>query len=162
MDIDSTRFGTFQVRDDLVITFPDGLIGLPGERYVLVAQDESQPFYWLHSAEHGHVAVPVTNPWLFFDDYEIRVSDEEARSLGLDSPDEAEIYCIVRATSVLDECTVNLASPVIIHRGRKLGRQIINDAGGYSVRHPLFSEVELNEARAAATGLQVPVEATAV
>ena len=30
MDIESTRFGTFQVLDDLVLTFPDGLIGLPG------------------------------------------------------------------------------------------------------------------------------------
>ena len=29
-------------------------------------------------------------------------------------------------------------------------RQILNDAGGYSVRHPLFSEVELNQAEAAA------------
>ena len=43
MDIESTRFGTFQVLDDLVLTFPDGLIGLPGERYVLVAKDESSP-----------------------------------------------------------------------------------------------------------------------
>ena len=53
-----------------------------------------------------------------------------------------------------------VAAPVIIHRSRRLGRQIINDAGGYSVRHRLFSEVELNEAKAMATGKTV--EATAV
>ena len=162
MDIDSTRFGTFTVRDDLVLTFPDGLPGLPGEQYVLVAQDEGVPFYWLHSVEHADVAVPVTNPWLFFADYEVRVSDEEADELGLVSPDEAEIYCVVRATPELGDCTVNLAGPVIIHRSNRVGRQIINDAGGYSVRHHLFSEVELNEAKALAAGISAPVEATAV
>ena len=162
MDIESTRFGTFQVLDDLVLTFPDGLIGLPGERYVLVAKDESSPFYWLHSADHADVAVPVTNPWLFFSDYEVRVADEDANALELAAPGEADIFCVVRAASGLEEFTVNLAAPVIIHRARRLGRQIINDAGGYSVRHRLFSEVELNEAKAMAAGTEKPVEATAV
>jgi flagellar assembly factor FliW len=162
MEIESTRFGTFQVRDDLVLTFSDGLIGLPGERYALVAKDEGSPFYWLHSADHADVAVPVTNPWLFFSDYEVRVSDEDAELLGLTSPEDADILCIVRASSELQDFTVNLAAPVIIHRENRLGRQIINDAGGYSVRHHLFSEVELNEARAMAAGTEKPAEATAV
>ncbi len=162
MDIESTRFGTFQVRDDLVLTFADGLIGLPGQRYALVAKDEGSPFYWLHSADHAEVAVPVTNPWLFFSDYEVRVSDEDAELLGLTAPEHADIFCIVRASSDLQDFTVNLAAPVVIHRANRLGRQIINDAGGYSVRHHLFSEVELNEARAMAAGTGSPAEATAV
>jgi len=162
MDIDSTRFGTFQVDDDLVLTFPDGLIGLSGKRWVLVAQQEGVPFYWLHSADQPDIALPVTNPWLFFSDYEVRVSDDDAGILGLDSPEGAEIYCVVRADSDLEECTVNLASPVIIHQATRVGRQIINDAGGYSVRHHLFSEVELNEAKALVADIPMPVEATAV
>jgi flagellar assembly factor FliW len=162
MHIESTRFGTFDVVDDLVLTFPNGLIGLPGQRYVLVAKDEGSPFFWLHSAEHADVAVPVTNPWLFFSDYEVRVSDEDAELLQLTAPEDADIYCVVRASSELEEFTVNLAAPVLIHRARRSGRQIINDAGGYSVRHHLFSEVELNEARAMAAESEKPAEATAV
>ena len=41
MLIQSTRFGTFEVGDDAVLTFPDGVPGLPGEQYVLVARDEN-------------------------------------------------------------------------------------------------------------------------
>lgn len=162
MHIESTRFGTFDVVDNLVLTFPNGLIGLPGQRYVLVAKDEGSPFFWLHSAEHADVAVPVTNPWLFFSDYEVRVSDEDAELLQLTAPEDADIYCVVRASSELEKFTVNLAAPVLIHRARRSGRQIINDAGGYSVRHHLFSEVELNEARAMAAESEKPAEATAV
>jgi flagellar assembly factor FliW len=129
---------------------------------VLVAQQQGVPFYWLHSVDSPDLALPVTNPWLFFSDYEVRVSDEDAGLLGLDTPEDAEIYCVVRAASDLGECTVNLASPVVIHQAKRTGRQIINDAGGYSVRHHLFSEVELNEAKAMVADIPMPVEATAV
>src|SRR5919108_5182278 len=146
MYIDSTRFGRFEVEDDLLLTFPDGLIGLPGTRYVLVAQSATAPFYWLHSVDHAEIAVPVTNPWLFMPDYEVRVPDEDAKRLGLATPEDADIYCVVRVSPNLEDCTVNLAGPIVIHRAKRLGRQLINDVGGYSVRHRLFSEGGLNHA----------------
>lgn len=160
MQIDSTRFGTLDVRDDTVITFPDGLIGLPGKRYALVAQSERTPFYWLHSADHPDVAVPVTMPWLFFADYEVRVPDEDAAQLMLGDPGSAEIFCVVRAAQSLEDFTINLAGPVLVNGERQLGRQIINDAGGYAVRQPLFAEVELNDVRAGSVHSSVPATAT--
>ena len=145
MQIASTRFGTIEIREDAVLEFPDGLPGLPGERWALVAKDEDSPFYWLHSVEHSEVAIPVTSPWLFVSDYEVRVPEEEAKRIGLNDAGDAYILCVVRATEQLSDCTINLAGPLVINSGSKTGRQVLNDAGGYSVRHPLFSEVELNE-----------------
>jgi flagellar assembly factor FliW len=160
MQIQITRFGTLDVRDDTVITFPDGLIGLPGRRYALVAQTERTPFYWLHSADHSDIAVPVTMPWLFFADYEVRVPDEDAAQLMLGDLGSAEIFCVVRAAKSLEDFTINLAGPVLVNGERRLGRQIINDAGGYAVRQPLFSEVELNEVQAGSARSSVPATAT--
>ena len=160
MQIESTRFGILDVRDDTVIAFPNGLIGLPGTRYVLVAQSDRTPFYWLHSADHEDVAVPVTMPWLFFDDYEVRVPDEDAAQLRLGDPGSVEIFCVVRAAAALEDFTINLAGPVIVNGDSRLGRQIINAVGGYAVRQPLFSEVELNEVRAGAATSSVPATAT--
>ena len=98
MQISSTRFGEVEVRDDAVLEFPDGLIGLPGTRYALLGDAPDSPFFWLHSVDHDDVAVPVTNPWLFFDSYEVRVSDEDAARLELIDPADADILCVVRAT----------------------------------------------------------------
>ena len=53
-----------------MLEFPDGLIGLAGTRYALLG-DEDSPFFWLHSVDDPTLAVPVTNPWLFFDSYEV-------------------------------------------------------------------------------------------
>ena len=161
MLIESTRFGTFEVRDDTLLTFPDGLIGLPGTRYVLVAREEQLPFYWLQSVDEARVALPVVDPWLFFPGYEIRLADDEARRLELTSADEAQILCVVRAADELADVTANLVAPVVVNRAVRLGRQIITDAHGYSVRHRLFSEVELAEATAAGASRAL-LEATAV
>lgn len=160
MVIDSTRFGSIDVADDAVFSFPDGLIGLPGSGYALVGHGEDSPFLWLHSTEHADVALPVTTPWLFFSDYEVKVPEEDARRLELEESEDAFILCVVRAASELNDFTVNLAGPVIVHTKRRLGRQIINDARGYSVRHPLFSEVELSEVQPATSA--VPVATAAV
>ena len=160
MQVVSTRFGAFDVRDDTVIEFPDGLIGLDGKRFVLIAREEQLPFYWLHSADDPGLALPVTNPWLFVPEYEVRVPDEDARRLGLDSADGAQILCVVRTDERPEDCSLNLAAPVVVNLHDRVGRQIINDGSGYSVRHPLFSEVELEEARAAAE--TAAVAATAV
>ena len=160
MHISSTRFGEIEVRDDALLEFPDGLIGLPGSGYALIARNPASPFLWLHSTEHADVAVPVTSPWLFFPEYEVKVSDADAARIGLASADQASILCVVRATPVPAETTINLVSPIVVHTAERLGRQIINDAHGYAVRHPLFGEVELDDAQPVAPG--IPVEATAI
>ena len=155
MQLESTRFGTLEIRDDAVITFPDGLPGLPGARWALVAKDEDSPFFWLHSVDHADVAVPVTSPWLFIGDYEVRVSEDEAKRLSLENAGDAYIVCVVRATEQLADFTINLAGPLVINAEARLGRQVINDAGGYAVRHPLFSEVELSEVQPAVSAVPV-------
>ena len=87
MQIQSTRFGPIEIREDAVLTFTEGLPGLPGKRWAFVAKSDDSPFYWLHSVEHADLAVPVTSPWLFFADYEVRVSEDEAQSLDLERPE---------------------------------------------------------------------------
>jgi flagellar assembly factor FliW len=159
MMISSTRFGEVEVRDDAVLDFPDGLFGLPGTQYALLGDAPDSPFFWLHSTQHDDVAVPVTNPWLFFDAYEVRVSDEDAARLELADPGDADILCVVRATERLEDFSVNLAAPVVLHTASRLGRQIINDAHGYAVREPLFGEVELGDVQASTP--RVPVAAQA-
>ena len=143
MRIDSTRFGPIEIREDAVLEFPEGLIGLPGTRWALIAQNETSTFYWLHSVDDPSLALPVTMPWLFFNDYEVEVSTEDAAELGLDAPEQADIFCVVRASDKLEEFTINLCGPIVVHAARRVGRQIINESHGYAVRQPLFSEVDL-------------------
>ena len=150
MIVDSVMFRRIAVCDDAVLAFPDGLIGLPGTRYVLLPHAESSPFLWLHSAEHPDVAVPVTRPWAFFPVYEVKLNVGYSRQLALEAPEQAVILCVVRAAEKLRDCTADLAAPVVVNTATRLGYQIINEAGGYSVRHPLLPEEQSRAVRARA------------
>ena len=139
LTIESTRFGSLEIPDDAVIEFPNGLIGLGGTRYSLIARDESAPFLWLHSIDDPSLAIPVTNPWNFFATFEVEISDSEAERIGVTDPAKAEVLVTVRAGESLDDFRANLRAPILISGGR--GHQVINEASGTSVRAPLFAEV---------------------
>ena len=146
--IESTRFGSLDIPDDAVIEFPNGLIGLGGTRYTLIAREESTPFLWLHSVDDVSLAIPVTNPWHFFASFEVEISDAEAARIGVTDPSEAEVLVAVRAGEELSDFRANLRAPILIAGGR--GHQVINEARGTSVRAPLFAEVAEPEAEAVA------------
>ena len=139
INIDSTRFGAIEVPDDAVLEFPNGLIGLGGTRYTLIAREESAPFLWLHSLDDPSLAIPVTNPWFFFSSYEVEVSDSEAARIGVTDPSLADVYVTVRSGESIEDFRANLRAPILVSGGR--GHQVINEAPGTSVRTPLFVEV---------------------
>jgi len=135
LTVESTRFGTLEIEPDSVIEFPTGLIGLGGSRYALLASDEDAAFVWLHSVEDPDLALPVTNPWHFYADFAVEISDAEARRTGID-PAQASVWVTVRAGEQLGEFTANLRAPILVSAGR--GHQVINEAPDAPVRAPLF------------------------
>jgi flagellar assembly factor FliW len=137
LTIDSSRFGTLEIPAEDVIEFPAGLIGLGGRRYALVATDDSA-FSWLHSLDDPSLALPVTNPWLFFSDYLVDVSDEASKPITADAADVA-VFVTVRAGAELSDFYANLRAPILIADGQ--GHQVINESADAPVRAPLFPAV---------------------
>ena len=80
--VESSRFGTLEIDAGAIIEFPAGLIGLGGRRYALVATDAESAVPWLHSLDDPALALPVTNPWAFFADYEVELSDDDSERIG--------------------------------------------------------------------------------
>jgi flagellar assembly factor FliW len=137
LTIESARFGRVEVDPETIIEFPEGLIGLGGSRYALLARDAETPFLWLHSLEDPSLALPVTNPHNFFDGFSVELTDEDAERLGFaDEGSEADVYVTVRAADALEDFTVNLKAPILIRGG--YAYQVINQAPGCALRAPLL------------------------
>ena len=134
LTFESARFGTVEIAADAVIEFPSGLIGLGGSRYALVSADTDGAFHWLHSLEDASLALPVTNPWLFFADYEVELSDADTERVGVEHPD---VWVTVRTGSSPSDFSANLRAPILVAEGR--GHQVINEASDAPVRAPLFA-----------------------
>lgn len=160
MKLEKTRFGRIEIKDDAVLEFGEGLIGLPGKRWALLSHADSSAFMWLQSVDHPPTAVPVTLPGLFFSDYEVSLSDADAELLGIERADQAEVFCVVRAAERIEDFTINLRGPIVVHGESRRGRQIINELAGYSARQPLFRNVEMAQVKPASPA--APMAATGI
>jgi flagellar assembly factor FliW len=145
LTVESSRFGTLEIDAATTIEFPAGLIGLGGRSFVLLATGDDPTFSWLQSVEDPELALPVTNPWLFFSDYAVELSDEDSERVGA-GPDEVDVWVTVRAGAELADFCANLRAPIVVANG--VGHQVINEAPGLSVRAPLFAGSALTEAAA--------------
>jgi flagellar assembly factor FliW len=134
--VKSTRFGDLDVPVEALIEFPAGLIGVGGSRFALLSREESGAFKWLQETERDDLALPVTDPFAFFPDYEVRISDAEAERIGISDPAEADVLVIVRAAEALEDFSVNLLAPILI--SQQVGHQVINEAPA-PIRVPLLA-----------------------
>ena len=146
LTIESSRFGSIEIDSGAVIEFPEGLIGLGGSRYALIADKPDAPFLWLQSLDDPGLALPVTNPHRFFADFAVEVVDEDAERLALDASSAMDVYVTVRAAPVLEDFTANLKAPILVRAGQAW--QVINQAPGCELRAPLFGQGEANGAPA--------------
>lgn len=135
--VSSRRFGTLEVPEVELIRFPEGLVGLVSSGYVLVPAAPESPFHWLQSTDDPELALPVTDPWAFFADYALELSDEATAAAGL--PEDGAgvaVWVTVRAGGELREFSANLRAPIVVHEG--VGRQVVNEAPDADVRANLF------------------------
>jgi flagellar assembly factor FliW len=132
----SSRFGQVEVDPSAVVEFPRGLIGLGGTRFAVLALGEEDTILWLHSTEDPDLAVPVADPWAFFADYAVELSDEEAARVGVEDPSEARVLVVVRVGPTAEECFANLKAPILVAGGQ--GHQVLNEAEA-PLRAPLVA-----------------------
>src|ERR1700722_17486530 len=71
MEIQTSRFGRMTVDEERVMTFPRGLLGFPNHnRFALIQTGEENYFFWLQSIDDPSLAFVVTDPTVFFKDYQ--------------------------------------------------------------------------------------------
>jgi flagellar assembly factor FliW len=133
--IESTRFGTLEIASEDVIEFPNGLIGLGGTQFTIVEAGTGGAFSWLHSIDDPSLALPIANPWHFFAEYVVDLSDADSAPITADPADVA-VWVTVRAGAELADFHANLRAPILVADGK--GHQVINEAADAPVRTQLF------------------------
>jgi flagellar assembly factor FliW len=137
MEIVTSRFGTLNVDDERVITFSKGLLGFPDyTRYALIQTGEENYFFWLQSVDEPNLAFVVTDPSIFFKDYEVPIKDETQAEIELADLAHAQIFVI--CNKVDEWLTGNLLGPIVVNATNRLAHQVVLTDKKWTTRQPLM------------------------
>ncbi len=137
MDIQTTRFGTVTVEDDRIMTFTSGLLGFPEhQRFALIQAGQDNYFFWLQSVEDPNVAFVITDPSIFFRDYQVPVREDVQQELLLQDAAEAQVFVI--CNKVGEWLTGNLLGPLVVNVRNKQGTQVVLTDKRWTTRQPLL------------------------
>jgi flagellar assembly factor FliW len=137
MEIETTRFGRLNVEDERLINLPHGLLGFPNHtRYALIQSGEENYFFWLQSVDEPALAFVVTDPSIFFRDYEVPIREETQTELQLTDTNFAQVFVI--CNKVEDWLTGNLLGPIVVNAQNRQASQVVLTEKKWTTRQPLL------------------------
>ena len=137
MNVRTTRFGDVQIADDRVITFPKGLLGFSEhKRYCLLEPADDSAFFWLQSVDEPSLAFVVTDPAIFFKDYDFALKEETQQEISLTDAGFAQVFVI--CNKVGEWLTGNLQGPLVINAQNRVGSQVVINDKKWTTRQPLL------------------------
>jgi flagellar assembly factor FliW len=135
----TTRFGTFDIKDEAGLTFPSGLLGFPDRRrYVILDHDTDAPFKWLQSLDDPALAFVIIDPTLFHPAYRVEISPEALAEIQGGKEDELTTAVILTIPSDdPSRITANLRGPLLMNPRTRLCKQLVLPEE-FPTRYPLF------------------------
>jgi flagellar assembly factor FliW len=143
MIISTSRFGQVELKQEDVLTFPEGLLGFADLRkFVLLDDPSDEIFAWLQSCESAQIAFPVLEPELFAPTYKANLTKGDMESIKLASADKARFFSIVTIPDDPTQMTANLKAPVVINVAEKIARQCVLQDNNLAIREPIFTKLQ--------------------
>ncbi|MFM9958093.1 MAG: flagellar assembly protein FliW [Phycisphaerales bacterium] len=137
MQVQTVRFGTIEIAEDRVMTFPRGLLGFQQhKRYCLLQPNDDALFFWLQCVDDPALAFVVTDPNLFVKDYSVPIRPEQMEDLRLEKLEDAQVFVIVN--KVGQSLTGNLQGPLVVNSAIRLGDQFVLADKKWNTRHELM------------------------
>lgn len=143
MIISTSRFGKVELREEDVLTFPEGILGFADLRKFALLDDPSDEiFAWLQSCESPQIAFPVLEPELFSSTYKVNLTKSDLEALKLPNQEKARYFSIVTIPDDPTLMTANLKAPVVVNVAERIARQCVLQDNNLAIREPIFAKLQ--------------------
>ncbi|MCF7802878.1 MAG: flagellar assembly protein FliW [Candidatus Marinimicrobia bacterium] len=117
--------GEIEYETENRITLPRGIPGFEDVRHaVWVSDPEFDPIKWFILEENVGEALPLLDPFLVVDRYEMSIPDDAFETLESDTSEDLALMCVAHPRENAAP-TINLRSPIIINPNKRLALQVI-------------------------------------
>lgn len=139
MNIQTKYFNEITIEEKNIIHFEHGIPGfLEEKQFVLLSLTEDNVYYVLQSVQTSELAFVVTNPFLFFKEYDFNLDDATVEQLEIKDATDVAVYSILTLQDPFEKTTANLQAPIIINTKNNHAKQVILNDEKYTTKHPLF------------------------
>ncbi|GFR36138.1 flagellar assembly protein FliW [Thermobrachium celere] len=135
MQISTKFFGDIIIQEENIIYFNEGIPGLDEYKRFVILDIEDTNIKCMQSIEEREIAFLIINPWDYFKDYEIELTDEEVNYLGIKDYKDVLVYNVVTVRQ--NKITVNLLAPIVININNMNAKQIILNEKKYNIRQEI-------------------------
>jgi len=134
----SARFGELAYEEQDVIFLPDGLVGMPAlQNWLMLDMDEGIPLKWFHSLDRPDFCLPISEPFYFSDDYQVKIPPEVQTRLGVESAADVAVLIITTIHPGGTKVTGNLLAPVLVGAETRRGVQLPQADESFSVNQEI-------------------------
>ena len=134
----TVRCGMLDYRNEDVIHFPQGLVGMRELKdWLILDLEDGVPLKWFQSLDRSDFGFPVAQPGFFTDSYDPGLPDSILPELGTPRPEDLAVLIITRVHPGGQKITGNLLSPLVIGTDSRLGCQWTGDDASW----PLQQEI---------------------
>ena len=132
MRLKTSQFGEIEFDENLIINFPEGIIGFEYlKKFIIIDDEDTRPFRWLVSVEEPEIGFALLELAFVVENCDERFELDPSRYV---------LFGIVTLSKDISRVTINLKAPVLIDKVKNEGRQIIVDSEEYPIAHPLVAE----------------------
>ncbi len=139
MEIQSKLLGKVEYEIENIISFDEGLIGIPDKKnFILIEKEDFKPFSYLQSLDDPKFILVVISPMLVEKEYKFSIYKDDLKAVEIKSESDFSLLAIVIFAKRVEDITVNLKAPILINIHSKKALQIILQNDDYSVEEPLI------------------------
>jgi flagellar assembly factor FliW len=138
VNITTLQFGEITIDEKEIFVFPQGLPGFEGHpSYIFLQPEPESPFVLMQSVEDPDIAMVLTNPFVFYPDYDFELSEGILKEMEIESAEEIAVWSTVSVRGGAKEATLNLLAPIIVNVKNRRGKQVILHGSSYNTKHKL-------------------------
>lgn len=135
MNVKTKYFGEIAIDKEDVLLFSSGLPGFQQEtEFIILDIEGNELLQVLQSVKTEKLAFIITNPHVFYEDYEFKLDDYTIDSLEIKAKEDLVIYSILTLKEPFNTSTINLKAPLIINFRQRLAKQYILKTDSYPLK----------------------------
>lgn len=139
MKINTKYHGEIEIDDKVIVKFEEGIPSFEDEKqFVVLPLEEDSPFLILQSMTTSSLGFVIINPFEYFADYTIDVSESTVQKLKIENEECVAIYTILTVQEPFENTTANLSGPIVINAKEQLGKQVILNNDKYTTQHRII------------------------